>query len=60
VSLPADFMVWLASPEAAFVKAKYLFVNWNVDEMKAKAQEISGSGVLQMWVDSLPHKISKS
>ncbi|KAF2122991.1 hypothetical protein BDV96DRAFT_639542 [Lophiotrema nucula] len=40
VSLPASFNVWLASPEARFLKGKYLWVNWDVDELKARAKEI--------------------
>lgn len=27
VSLPGDFMVWLASPEAVFLKGMYAWVN---------------------------------
>ena len=43
VSLPACFNVWLASPEARFLKGKFLWANWDVDELKAKAQEIESS-----------------
>lgn len=40
VSLPAHFNVWLASPEARFMKSKFLWSNWDVDELKARAKEI--------------------
>lgn len=40
VSLPASFNVWLASPEARFLKGKFLWCNWDVDELKAQAKEI--------------------
>ncbi|KAF1971541.1 NAD(P)-binding protein [Bimuria novae-zelandiae CBS 107.79] len=40
VSLPADFNVWLASPEARFLKGKFLWTSWDVDELKAQAKEI--------------------
>ncbi|KAK8077074.1 oxidoreductase [Apiospora saccharicola] len=43
VSLPAGFMLWLASPEAAFLKDKFLWSNWDVDELKARAEEIENS-----------------
>ncbi|KAF2420125.1 oxidoreductase [Tothia fuscella] len=43
VSLPANFNVWLASPEAVFLKGKFLWANWDVDELKAKAKEIEDS-----------------
>ncbi|KAG4441698.1 hypothetical protein IFR05_002832 [Cadophora sp. M221] len=40
VSLPASFNVWLASPEARFLKGKFLWSNWDVDELKARSKEI--------------------
>ncbi|KAF2869587.1 hypothetical protein BDV95DRAFT_498108 [Massariosphaeria phaeospora] len=40
VSLPAHFYVWLASPEALFLKGKFLWANWDVDDLKAQAKEI--------------------
>lgn len=40
MSLPASFHVWLASPEARFLKGRFLFTNWDVDELKARAEEI--------------------
>ncbi|KAF8900598.1 hypothetical protein CPB85DRAFT_1565144 [Mucidula mucida] len=40
VSLPASFYVWLASPEARFLNRKYVWCNWDVDELKAQAKEI--------------------
>ncbi|KAK2809432.1 hypothetical protein FQN50_003891 [Emmonsiellopsis sp. PD_5] len=43
VSLPANFSVWLASPEAHFLKGKFLWANWDVDELKARAKEIESS-----------------
>jgi hypothetical protein len=45
VSLPGHFHVWLASPEAFFLKAKFVRVNWDVDELKEKAKEIGTSGL---------------
>jgi hypothetical protein len=29
VSLPASFMLWLVSPEARFLKGKFLWSNWD-------------------------------
>ncbi|KAF2691754.1 oxidoreductase [Lentithecium fluviatile CBS 122367] len=40
VSLPATFSLWLASPEANFLKGKFLWANWDVDELKTNAKEI--------------------
>ena len=58
-SLPANFCVWLASPEAHFVAGKYLFVNWDVDELKNMADDIASSAKLEMWIDGLEHKSSQ-
>ncbi|PVH80795.1 NAD(P)-binding protein [Cadophora sp. DSE1049] len=38
--LPGDFCVWLASSEADFLHGRFVWVNWDVDELKARAAEI--------------------
>lgn len=43
VSLPASFMVWAASKEARFLSGKFVWTNWDVDELKAAASVIEGS-----------------
>lgn len=47
-------MVWTCSPEAKFLKGKYVFANWDVDEMKAKAEEIAGSSLLSVNIGGWP------
>ncbi|MCJ1479304.1 hypothetical protein MMC13_007989 [Lambiella insularis] len=42
--LPAAFCVWLASPEAEFLKGKMLWANWDVEEMSARKEEIAKDG----------------
>ncbi|CAO2658161.1 Nn.00g074210.m01.CDS01 [Neocucurbitaria sp. VM-36] len=54
VSLPASFFVWLASPEARFLKGKYLWANWDVDELKARAKEIESSPLLSIGLNGWP------
>lgn len=54
VSLPGHFNVWLASPEAAFLRGKYVWVNWDVDELKALAKEIQESMLLRVSLNGLP------
>lgn len=51
VSLPAHFYVWLASREAVFLKGKYVWVNFDVDEMKERADEIEKSRLLTVLLD---------
>ena len=40
VSLPASFCVWLASPEASFLRNKFLWANWDVDELMERREEL--------------------
>ena len=54
VSLPASFSVWLASPEAKFLDQKFLWVNWDVEELKAQAKEIEGTQRLGIGLDGWP------
>ncbi|KAI9688757.1 MAG: hypothetical protein M1822_001114 [Bathelium mastoideum] len=54
VSLPASFNVWLASPEARFLKGKFLWVNWDVDELKARTKEIEAGPQLSIGLVGWP------
>ncbi|KAF2801435.1 oxidoreductase [Mytilinidion resinicola] len=56
VSLPASFIVWLASPEARFLKNKFLWANWDVDELKAQAKEIEASTQLSIGLVGWPFR----
>jgi NAD(P)-dependent dehydrogenase (short-subunit alcohol dehydrogenase family) len=52
VSLPADFLVWIASPEAEFLKNKIVFSSWDVEELKGRKKEILGGppGTGELWI----------
>ncbi|CAG8902766.1 unnamed protein product [Penicillium egyptiacum] len=52
ISLPADFLVWIVSPEAEFLKNKIVFASWDVDELKARKKEIVGEppGTGELWL----------
>lgn len=54
VSLPASFTVWLASPEAKFLKGKFLWSNWDIDELKARAEEIEGGQTFNIGLGGWP------
>lgn len=54
VSLPASFNLWLASHEAHFLKGKFLWANWDVDELKAQAKELEGSEKLSIGLVGWP------
>ncbi|KAM7198217.1 putative short chain dehydrogenase reductase [Naviculisporaceae sp. PSN 640] len=51
VTLPGQFYVWLASPEAEFLKGKFVWSNWDVDEMLERAQDIKNSRLLTLLLD---------
>lgn len=36
------------------MKGKFLWTNWDVDELKAKAKEIEGSGLLSIGLGGWP------
>lgn len=42
-ALPGDFTVWAVSPEARFLNGKFVWANWDVEELKAMAKEIVDS-----------------
>ncbi|MCJ1332276.1 hypothetical protein MMC10_008968 [Thelotrema lepadinum] len=52
ISLPADFLVWIASPEAEFLKNKIVFSSWDVEELKGRKKEILGGppGTGELWI----------
>lgn len=54
VELPAQTAVWLASKEAAFLRGKLIWSNWDVEELKARAGEIQGSRLLTIGLDGVP------
>lgn len=38
--LPAHFTLWLVSQEAAFLKGRTVWANWDVEELKTQAATI--------------------
>lgn len=46
VELPAWFTVWLASPEAAFLKDRFVWANWDVAELQAHREELEENPML--------------
>ncbi|KAF4432010.1 Short chain dehydrogenase citE [Colletotrichum fructicola] len=53
ISLPSDFLVWAASQEAAFLNGKFVFANWDVEELKASAGKIEGDADLSLMLRGL-------
>jgi NAD(P)-dependent dehydrogenase (short-subunit alcohol dehydrogenase family) len=45
-ALPGDFMVWLATAQADFLRSRFVWANWDVDEMMAKKDKIEADPLL--------------
>lgn len=54
ISLPSSFVVWCASPESAFANGKFLWCNWDVDELIARKDEISAGDFLTIGLKGWP------
>ena len=46
VQLPASFSVWLASPKSDPLKGKFIWANWDVEELLARQEEINSKNLL--------------
>jgi NAD(P)-dependent dehydrogenase (short-subunit alcohol dehydrogenase family) len=46
VDLPGHFCLWLVSSEANFLRGKFVWVNWDVDELRARKEEILSTDLL--------------
>jgi hypothetical protein len=47
-------MLWLASPEARFLKGKFLWANWDVEELKARRKELESTTALSIDLGGWP------
>ena len=56
VDLPASFAVWLCSPAADFLRGKFLWSNWDVEELKAK-KEVLESDPNQLTMSLVMDKV---
>lgn len=54
VELAASFVVWVASPDAAFLKGKLVWANWDMDELIAKKEELESSPQLTVGLLGWP------
>ncbi len=50
-SLPGAFIVWTASPEGAFTKGKFIWCNWDVDELRGQAERMKETNYLTLGLD---------
>ncbi|KAI1385070.1 putative short-chain dehydrogenase [Hypoxylon trugodes] len=57
VNLGAHFLVWAASKEAEFLKNKLVFAAWDVEELKARKDEIAQSPELLIGLNGFPRNV---
>jgi hypothetical protein len=46
-------MVWLASEEATFLRGKFVWANWDAEELLARADEIKSSMLLEVTLNGV-------
>ncbi|KAI1845584.1 hypothetical protein JX266_008195 [Neoarthrinium moseri] len=56
INLPAHFLVWAASEEAVFLKNKFVFATWDIDELKERKEEIMSSPELILGLNGFPRQ----
>jgi NAD(P)-dependent dehydrogenase (short-subunit alcohol dehydrogenase family) len=54
MSLPADFVVWLASPEASWLKGRFVWSGWDVKALLAKKEQILAGNDLTIQLAGWP------
>lgn len=55
--LPAHFMVWMASPEAKGLDGKFVWANWDVEELKAAEEDINKKGLMTLSTRGWPYSV---
>ncbi|KAF7550911.1 hypothetical protein G7Z17_g5389 [Cylindrodendrum hubeiense] len=54
IELPASFTVWIVSPEAEFLRGKFVWSNWDVEGLKAKKEHLLSSQDLTLGLQGWP------
>ncbi|KAM7184207.1 hypothetical protein V8F20_012309 [Naviculisporaceae sp. PSN 640] len=54
VQLPAHFLVWMASSEAAFLRGRCAWANWDVEELKAEKEKYTAGLFMTAGFKGLP------
>ena len=54
--LPAHFLVWLAQPQNMFLNGRFVWANWDVDELSEMKEEIEGTEVMRITAGGWPYR----
>ncbi|KAB5542742.1 hypothetical protein GE09DRAFT_1243962 [Coniochaeta sp. 2T2.1] len=52
--LPAQFCVWLLTPQAQFLKSKFVWANWDFEELMARRDEVVKTRALTWGLEGVP------
>jgi hypothetical protein len=52
--LSSHFSVWVSSPEADFLRGKFVWINWDVEELKANSKKIQESDIFTTTIGGYP------
>jgi NAD(P)-dependent dehydrogenase (short-subunit alcohol dehydrogenase family) len=52
--LSSHFSVWVSSPEAEFLRGKFVWINWDVEELKANSKAIQESDIFTTTIAGYP------
>ncbi|KAF2093258.1 NAD(P)-binding protein [Rhizodiscina lignyota] len=56
IDLPGGFCVWLTSSDADFLKGRFVWVNWDVDEMLKRKDDILKNDLLRLRLSGWPRE----
>ncbi|KAH7310699.1 hypothetical protein B0I35DRAFT_358530 [Stachybotrys elegans] len=56
IMLPAGFTVWAATADAAFLKGKLVWCNWDIEELKEKKNDLETTRFLALGLQGYPEK----
>ncbi|APA14564.1 hypothetical protein SS1G_06517 [Sclerotinia sclerotiorum 1980 UF-70] len=54
LALPANLLVWLSQPKSKFLNGRFIWANWDVDELSAQAEKIQNSSIFTIGCDGWP------
>jgi hypothetical protein len=54
--LPGDYSVWASTPAASFLHGRFVWANWDIEELIQRKAEIEADdGVLKVGVQGVEH-----
>lgn len=46
--LPGSYVIWLCTPDADFLKGRFMYANWDIEELKAQKEQILKENLLTL------------